>query len=1297
MVAMATMVVAGRWLLLEADVPQVAAGTWMSAGDLGAIPDGTASASLADGRLVIAGGRTSEGTLVAQVGIYDPATQSWEDGGQLAMARAGHTATALRDGRVLFAGGRTENGVTFDVEIYNPTTKQSTHVGDLWAPRVNHAATELKNGLVLVVGGSDGSVVVDYVELFDPESGQTQSLVTRLIESREKATATTLLDGHVLIAGGRNETGTLATAEIFDSGSHSVFPTGAMRAARSGHVAVLLPNNNQVLIAGGTVGGAASATAELYADWRDGFTAVPNAMAQARTGAVGGALPRHDLGFVAGGGSGTGEFFGYATVKTDRDDYWPGETVTITGSGWQPGERVTLKISEDADSHNDFTYYAVADQQGNIVNAEFAPIENDVFHHFGMRFYLTATGGASTALNTFTDGNASVTGTVTSSVTGLPLAGATVRCIAACSGSPTIATNALGVYTLSFAFPGNPPPSTTVTIEALAEGYVNQTTTVTVTVNQQSQTRNFALVPDTTATTTTVSTSGTPSIYGDAVTFTASVNPSTATGSVQFQDNGVNLGAPVAVSGGQAALVAGALVAGAHPITAVFTGTGSFGGSTSAVLTQQVDPKTLTVTASNQSKVYGTAVTPAGTEFTVNGLIGTDSVTSVTLNSTGYAATASVAASPHAITPSAAVGTGLTNYNIVYAPGTMTVTARAVAVSADAKTKVYGADDPELTYQLTSGTLVGSDAFSGALAREAGQNVGSYAIEQGSLTLGTNYNITFTGANLTITPATLAVTAQPKTKEYGSDDPALTYLTSGLQFTDTPGGVLTGALSRVAGETVAGSPYAIGQGSLVANGNYIIVFTPSTLTITPTALTVVAQARTKVYGEADPVLTYSASGFKFSDTAEYVLTGGLTRAEGETVLGGPYAIGQGSLAANTNYTISFTGATLSITPKAASATPDAASKEYGAADPAFTGTLDGFLAADSVTAAYTRTAGETVLGSPYTISATLSPTQVLSNYDITYNTASFTINKATPIITWAAPADITYPTALSVTQLNATANVGGSFVYTPPSGTLLNAGAHTLQADFTPADGDNYNTASKSVPLTVQKGNQTITFGPLGNKTFGDPPVPVSATGGASGNPVTFSTPTPTICSVAPGVPNAATVTLLAVGVCTVRASQAGSSNYNAAPDVDQSFSVAAWTANGFHQPVGIPNSVFAPAGTAMLTSPPAGAWNSARGGSTIPLKFNVFAAGVEQTSTADVAGFFVRMLTSCDAAADEEAIEIFDTAGQTVLRYDGLAGSGGQFIQNWKTPAVRAEQCYRVEVKFRDASSLYTFVKLKK
>jgi hypothetical protein len=92
-----------------------------------------------------------------------------------------------------------------------------------------------------------------------------------------------------------------------------------------------------------------------------------------------------------------------------------------------------------------------------------------------------------------------------------------------------------------------------------------------------------------------------------------------------------------------------------------------------------------------------------------------------------------------------------------------------------------------------------------------------------------------------------------------------------------------------------------------------------------------------------------------------------------------------------------------IGPKAASVTPAAASKTYGSADPAFTGTLTGFLASDNVTASYSRTAGETVAGSPYTISATLGPAGVLGNYTITYNTASFAIGpKAAAVSSVAA-------------------------------------------------------------------------------------------------------------------------------------------------------------------------------------------------------------------------------------------------------------------------------------------------------
>src|SRR4029077_19947853 len=104
-----------------------------------------------------------------------------------------------------------------------------------------------------------------------------------------------------------------------------------------------------------------------------------------------------------------------------------------------------------------------------------------------------------------------------------------------------------------------------------------------------------------------------------------------------------------------------------------------------------------------------------------------------------------------------------------------------------------------------------------------------------------------------------------------------------------------------------------------------------------------------------------------------------------TVAGGPYTISAvlSPAAVLTNYSITYNTASFTIDAKAASVTPNAASKTYGGADPAFTGTLSGFLAADGVTATYSRTAGETVAGGPYTISATLSPAAVLSNYSIT--------------------------------------------------------------------------------------------------------------------------------------------------------------------------------------------------------------------------------------------------------------------------------------------------------------------------
>ena len=73
--------------------------------------------------------------------------------------------------------------------------------------------------------------------------------------------------------------------------------------------------------------------------------------------------------------------------------------------------------------------------------------------------------------------------------------------------------------------------------------------------------------------------------------------------------------------------------------------------------------------------------------------------------------------------------------------------------------------DPALTYQITVGTLVAGDAFAGSLTRAAGENMGVYAIEQGTLALSNNYDLTYVGADLTIVQRAIEVTAAGQTED----------------------------------------------------------------------------------------------------------------------------------------------------------------------------------------------------------------------------------------------------------------------------------------------------------------------------------------------------------------------------------------------------------------------------------------------------------------------------------------------------------------------------------------------------
>ncbi|KSN81890.1 two-partner secretion system adhesin CdrA [Pseudomonas aeruginosa] len=338
------------------------------------------------------------------------------------------------------------------------------------------------------------------------------------------------------------------------------------------------------------------------------------------------------------------------------------------------------------------------------------------------------------------------------------------------------------------------------------------------------------------------------------------------------------------------------------------------------------------------------------------------------------------------------------NYDLSYQGNNLTITKALLNVIADAKTKVYGDADPSLTYQvsgLKNGDTAGAVLNGGGLVRVSGENVGNYAIQQGGLGLVSgNYDLAYQGNNLTITKALLNVIADAKTKVYGDADPSLTYQVSGLKNGDSAGSILTGGLNRAAGENVG--VYGINQGDLALNsGNYDLSYQGNNLTITKALLNVIADAKTKVYGDADPSLTYQVSGLKNGDSAGSILTGGLNRAAGENV--GVYGINQGDLALNSgNYDLSYQGNNLTITKALLNVIADGKTKVYGDADPSLTYQVSGLKNGDTAGAvlnggSLSRVAGENV--GVYGINQG-GLGLVSGNYDLAYQGNNLTITKA---------------------------------------------------------------------------------------------------------------------------------------------------------------------------------------------------------------------------------------------------------------------------------------------------------------
>jgi hypothetical protein len=489
-----------------------------------------------------------------------------------------------------------------------------------------------------------------------------------------------------------------------------------------------------------------------------------------------------------------------------------------------------------------------------------------------------------------------------------------------------------------------------------------------------------------------------------------------------------------------------------------------------------ISKKAITVTAnSGQTKVYGDA-NPGSYTYAVTGSL-------VSGDSFSGALTRIVGENVGNYTIQQGSLALSTNYTLSYVSASFAITAKSITVTANAgQTKVYGDANPgSYTYSVT-GSLVGGDSFSGVLSRVAGENVGTYAIQQGSLSLSTNYTLSYVGANFSITAKSITVTANAgQSKIYGESNPVYAYSVTGSLV---GGDSFSGVLTRLAGEDVGS--YLIQQGTLSLSSNYVLTFNDDDFSITAKPITItVDPGQSKSFGQSDPTFTYTTNATLVSGDS---FTGALTRVAGEAV--GFYAILQGTLNLSTNYNISFTGSNFEIIAIPANTiiiTPNAGqSKIYGESDPAsFTYTYVGTITpGDEFTGALSRVAGENA-GLYEIQQGTLA---LEGDYILEFETADFEIFKATPVITWANPADIYNNEALSATQLNATANVAGTFSYNPDFGTFMSVGNNQeLNVDFVPEDDANYNDFIATVYINVLLYVGAPGFSELGINVYPNP------------------------------------------------------------------------------------------------------------------------------------------------------------------------------------------------------------------
>lgn len=486
----------------------------------------------------------------------------------------------------------------------------------------------------------------------------------------------------------------------------------------------------------------------------------------------------------------------------------------------------------------------------------------------------------------------------------------------------------------------------------------------------------------------------------------------------------------------------------------------------------------LTVAAANVSKTYGEANPTLA--YSLSGFANGD--TSAVVSGAANVSTSATNASGVGTYPTIATVGTLSAANYVFSnfvDGTLTVTKAPLTATANNQSRTYGAANPAFSINY-SGFVNGdtSNSISSPVVSTPAtpaSPVGSYPITL-SGGAAANYAMVFADGTLTITKATLSVTANNHVRTYGGANPALDYTLNGFVNGDTAS-VVTGAAAVSTSASVA-SPvgsYAIipAVGTLAAINYTFGAFNNGTMVIAKAPLTVTADNKSRAYGAPNPTFSVSYAGFVNGDSASTItppVVGTIATAASSV---GVYPITLTGGTA-TNYVLSLANGSLTVTKAMLMVTADDKTRNYGSSNPALTCTYSGFVNGDSVSN-LTGTPAITTIASPasnvgnYSI-AVAAGLLASTNYQFTFANGTLTI----------APKPVTFIfTNLSATYDGApkTASVTPS----DPSATYLSdltkgpaAGTYVVTTTAT----GNY-AGSGSGTLTIDPKLVTFTFGNL--------------------------------------------------------------------------------------------------------------------------------------------------------------------------------------------------------------------------